>query len=667
VNFEQLSKLIDEIPCGKSTPQAIYFHKSVINDVQLADFITKIQKALRQDNYNWNIVKFWKNNFKFSLLNYPTFDTESYPALQQSLFVDLEKKHHRLNDYSNSDNPPILHRKELMVNKDHPLFHEFSIVTQEGELPGLYDNPRTIGFKLGWEATIRNAGYELVDGRLFRASALLDQSDIKIERQKTAITRRGLSSPLKVLQKKGYLNGEYSLFDYGCGLGDDLNELQANGIDSAGWDPNFRPDAELFTADIVNLGFVLNVIEDVAERVEALHAACSLAHKMLIVSCMLTSESKLAQMTPYKDGVITSRNTFQKYYFQSELQLFIEDTLDKTAISVGPGIFIVFNDELEEQRYLSGKFKRQRDWTSLHRASNQSSKLQLLVEQHLELVESFWNTILTYGRIPASEEFDDFDRVKDIFGSPKKLFNLLMTDEKKEQFEQAKKERKEDYLVYFALELFTKKQPYRQMTEEKKRDIKSLFICLKSGREEAKELLFDIACSEQLQLAASKVCHHIPSIYNTGHSLLIQARFINDLPPILRVYVGAAAMMYGDWNEADIVKIHLTSGKVTFIVFDDFLNNPIPRMTERVKVKLAEQDIDYFDYINELKRPPLLNKHELLSERDESYADQQRLDTKLIQLGIVPSGGEQHMSITEFNGKLTACGKEIKGYRLYSI
>ena len=64
---------------------------------------------------------------------------------------------------------------------------------------------------------------------------------------------------------------------------------------------------------------------------------------------MLTSESKLSQMTPYKDGVITSRNTFQKYYFQSELQLFIEDSLEKPAISAGPGIFIIFKDVLNDR------------------------------------------------------------------------------------------------------------------------------------------------------------------------------------------------------------------------------------------------------------------------------------------------------------------------------
>lgn len=666
MNLEQFQMLAKNLPCGKLTPQAIYIHKSALQNSQLLTFLIRIQSALKLDGHHWNIAKLWKNDFKFSLLNYSDFEEISYPELSCSLFVDLDKKHHRLNDYSKFDNPPVLHRKELMITKEHPSFDEFSIITQEGEQAGLYENTRVIGFKLGWEATISNAGYEIVDGRLFRRSSVIGENEKKIDRHKTAIVRKGLSTPMKILYNKGYLSGEYTVFDYGCGLGDDLAELQANGIDASGWDPNFKPEAEIYNADLVNLGFVLNVIEDVAERIEALHNSFELADKILIVSCMLASESKLSQMTQYKDGVITSRNTFQKYYFQSELQLFIEDTLEKPAISVGPGIFIIFKDELEEQKYLSSKLKRHRQWTSLNKAPSKSDRALLLIEQHHLLVEDFWNAVLAYGRIPAPDEFTDTNKVIEAFGSAKRLFNLLRTNERKEQFEHAKEIRRDDYLVYFSLGLFSKRLPYKNMPEGKRRDIKAFFISSNTGREEAKELLFKIANNDLLHKSALDAKKNIPSIYNVGHSLLLQAKYINELPLILRVYVGAAAVMYGDWNEADVIKIHLTSGKVTFMVYDDFHNKPIPRISERVKVKLADQDIDYFDYVNEVKRPPLLNKHEFMSDKDAKYVDQQRLDTKLINLGVVQSKGEQHMSIAEFNGKLSVLKKEVKGYRIYS-
>jgi DNA phosphorothioation-associated putative methyltransferase len=661
------NQLINALPAGKSTPQAIYVHHAILQSTKLLEFINRIQSALKQSSFNWDIAKFSKKSFQFSLLAYPDFDNVAYPELKTSLFIDLTKKHHSINDYSKSDNPPILHRKELMVTKGYPLFDEFTLITQEGELAGLYENTRAIGFKLGWEATIIKAGYELVDGRLFRASAVFDFTEKKIDRHKTAIVRHGLSSPMKFLFNKGYLSGSYSVFDYGCGLGDDLAELHANGIDAAGWDPNFRPDAELCNADIVNLGFVLNVIEDVPERIEALYNAFELADRLLIVSCMLISESKLAQMTQYKDGVITSRNTFQKYFFQAELQLFIENILEKTAISAGPGIFIIFKDEFEEQTYLYSKLKRKIQWKLLNRIPTKSEKTGLLLEQYHELVEEFWNKVLDLGRIPAADEFTQTDLIVETFGSAKKLFNLLMDADKKALFEQAKIAKREDYLVYFSLGFFSKRETYKSMTEGKKRDIKALFSNANAAHEEAKKWLFKIADYELLQTAVEQATLYIPSIYNLGHSLLIQTRYINELPVILRVYVGAAAMVYGDWNEADVVKIHVTSGKVTFMVYDNFIHNSIPRIKERVKVKMADQDIDYFDYINEANRPPLVNKHELMAESEDNYVDQKRLDKKLIFLGVVNDTGEQHISLAEFNNRLLINNKKVRNFRLYSI
>ena len=242
-----------------------------------------------------------------------------------------------------------------------------------------------------------------------------------------------------------------------------------------------------------------------------------------------------------------------------------------------------------------------------------------------------------------------------------------MDAEKKLLFEQAKIARRADYLVYFALGFFSKRKTYKSMPEGKKRDIKALFSNVNAAHEEAKEWLFKIADYKLLQVAVEQATRRIPSIYNLGHSLLIQTRYINELPIILRVYVGAAAMVYGDWNQADLVKMHVTSGKVTFMVYDDFVNNSIPRIKERVKVKLAEQDIDYFDYINEANRPPLLNKHQLMAASDNNYAEQKRLDEKLINLGVVSAAGEQHISVREFNNRLLINNKKVQNFRLYSI
>ena len=105
----------------------------------------------------------------------------------------------------------------------------------------------------------------------------------------------------------GFLDGERTLFDYGCGRGDDLRLLQTMGIQANGWDPVFRPREKRRAADIVNLGFVLNVIEDANERRETLQSAFSLARRALVVSVMLGYQSKRAQFAAFQDGVRTQR------------------------------------------------------------------------------------------------------------------------------------------------------------------------------------------------------------------------------------------------------------------------------------------------------------------------------------------------------------------------
>jgi len=60
--------------------------------------------------------------------------------------------------------------------------------------------------------------------------------------------------------------------------------LSDQGIICNGWDPVYRPDTQKCPADVVNLGFVLNVVEDLDERTEALKQAWQLARRLLIVA-----------------------------------------------------------------------------------------------------------------------------------------------------------------------------------------------------------------------------------------------------------------------------------------------------------------------------------------------------------------------------------------------
>lgn len=92
-------------------------------------------------------------------------------------------------------------------------------------------------------------------------------------------------APVKCLLRDGLLGKEVTFFDYGCGRGEDVELLTAEGIACGGWDPAYRPDAPRQEADVVNLGYVINVIENPEERSATLRRAWELCRQLLAVSC----------------------------------------------------------------------------------------------------------------------------------------------------------------------------------------------------------------------------------------------------------------------------------------------------------------------------------------------------------------------------------------------
>ena len=140
--------------------------------------------------------------------------------------------------------------------------------------------------------------------------------------------------------------------------------------------------------------------------------------------------------------------------------------------------------------------------------------------------------------------------------------------------------------------------------------------------------------------------------------------YIGDLPLILRIYVGAGLQMYGELDEEiDLIKIHITSGKLTLTAYDNF-EHSVPFLVERIKIKMAEQDIDFFDYVDEKRRPPLLNKHLYMPSEHENYKKQQSFDKRLGKLMEFEPTEETQMVRAEFEVLLGKHNKEIRGFKV---
>ncbi len=681
MEFRHYKELVNAISLGKQLPDAVYVHRTVLDVVppELMAHLARSVAALGLEDKDWNVVKFFKRDHKVALLNYPRFFEDAYPALDYVYTVDLERGTFRESDYRNSDNPPILHRKETFVKPDHPSAALFRAITEEGKKVGLYENPRSIGFRKSWERLISRKGYVLNEqGRLkpkasdvSTAVHLPANGKVRVERHLTAIDRNKLSAPMQALARHNYLEGDYSVFDYGCGKGDDVRELEAHGLDVVFWDPVYHPDGTKKRADIVNLGYVINVIEDRKERDRVLRDAFRHTEKLLAISAMLAGESTIAKFTPYKDGVLTNRNTFQKYYTQSELLSYIETTLNTNAIAVSPGIFFVFKDELEEQIFLSERQHIRREWAQLTLRERVTPTLsvntQAILERYRELFDDFWRTCLDFGRIPANTEFEFSARLRAVAGSYKKAFDILRKKNGQAIFERAKNSRKGDLLVYFALGLFGKRKPYSHMPTGLQRDLKAFFGSYKDAIREATDLLFSVGKPRNIAEACEAVHPALGcGILEDGHSLTIYRSLVNDLPPILRVYVGCATQLYGDIEGVDLIKIHMTSGKVSLMKYDDFEGKAVPEMIQRVKINLREQEIDVFDYAGPYVPHPLYFKSRLIPQNYRNYEAQRAFDKKIAEIRSVDFAGFGP-SRDELYAALSNLGLGIRGFDLQPL
>jgi DNA phosphorothioation-associated putative methyltransferase len=147
------------------TPEALYVHVDGIE--QLPPLLRVYQGAARTltgDVDDATILKLHRLKPQVSFLVYPTFDKNPQPALQTSIVARLPELRVTFRNFGNSENPPILHRKELFVPESYKGLAKFERLTRQEERAGLLDQP--MGNKRGWEEQLRAGRYRTAGHRL---------------------------------------------------------------------------------------------------------------------------------------------------------------------------------------------------------------------------------------------------------------------------------------------------------------------------------------------------------------------------------------------------------------------------------------------------------------------------------------------------------------------
>jgi DNA phosphorothioation-associated putative methyltransferase len=662
---------------GKKVLNHIYWHCSITayQSTEIQQIIEEAESLSKlKAEVDYNVIKYDSKSRGLSLLDYSEFFAAPFPALHTSFRIDLNNRRVEKRSYETSFNPPILHRKELLLRQDDPNISKYRTLTEAAEQLGLFENPIQIGFKQAWDTLIRQKGFQLVDYQFLPIGN--DESDdylgednqnSGIFRHRTALSRSNLSAPMQCLARHGFLDGSFTVFDYGCGKGDDIRNLLANAITVSGWDPHYAPDQPKKTADIVNLGFVINVIENYQERLDALIGAFNLAHQIVVVSAMLFNQNALKGQA-FNDGIITQRNTFQKYFTQNELKDFLVETLETDAIPVAPGIFFIFKNQDAEQRFLLGRQRSQRNAILLSQRplSVKQPKLSRNEKKYLtykHLIDPLWQQMLELGRLPDKTEVGSLIELTQAFGGINKAIRFTLDNHDEELFEHARQRKIEDLITYFALQAFSKRKPYKHLEAGLQKDIKAFFGDYENAVITAKSILFKISDAALISDACQQATEKGLGYLDEGEALHLHTRFVNEIPALLRIYIGCATVLYGDVEQSDLIKIHIQSGKLSLMRYDNFENSPLPRLLERVKINLREQTFDLYEYGETYEPTYLFLKSRYINEEFPHYAEQLNFDDQLQALSLFDLSGYGPKP-EEFRSKLAVARWEIQEFTL---
>jgi DNA phosphorothioation-associated putative methyltransferase len=599
--YKEIIALCQQSKIGKKLPNALYIHLSAIS--ALATPLQRYEQQARKllpEGTLFTLIKFNYDRPTISYLHYPNFDTDPHPALSNSTQVNLTTQTVKHRDYSKVANRPILHRKETFVTPDYPHYLDFQQLTHQEDAITLLNHSQAIGTQQGWQQRLQERQVKIVGHQVI---PLQFQQKIqpKIDRHKAAIHRTNFSKPVRLALEAGLFTPETSFLDYGCGHGSDVKLIAQQGFSSSGWDPHYQSDTDINPAAIVNLGYVINVIETPTERREALIKAWELTQQVLIVAAQVLIQDSSRGQIAYSDGVISSRNTFQKYYEQEELKSYIDQVLGVDAIPVALGIYFIFRDAAQAQNFRASRFRSRATTPTVRLTTKRFEDYQGLLSP---LIDFFTKR----GRLPIGDELSAFTPLLIEFGTVRRAFNIIVQASNQEEWDIIADKRRQDILVYLALSNFD--HPYKRLKLSQlpipyQTDIKSLFGSYRSAWVAAELMLMNLGRSGFI----ADCCHHSKIGYLNEQALYVHISALESLDIMLRLYEGCASRTIGRLDKVTLIKFHLHKPKITYLFYPDFDFEPHPKLHTAMQIDLSDLQVHYHDYTNIENPPVFYNKN----------------------------------------------------------
>ena len=146
-------------------------------------------------------------------------------------------------------------------------------------------------------------------------------------------------------------------------------------------------------------------------------------------------------------------------------------------------------------------------------------------------------------------------------------------------------------------------------------------------------------------------------------SLWLQENIRDQLEPVLRIYEGCARAYIGSIEDANLIKLHRYSGKVSYLACPDFDTDPHPITTETTKVWLRTLRVGFYETADRAN-PPLLDRKDLmLDANDDRRGKFERLTRQEEKQGFLQEG-EGFLTREAWKANLEILGFQHRGHRL---
>ena len=270
----------------------------------------------------------------------------------------------------------------------------------------------------------------------------------------------------------------------------------------------------------------------------------------------------------------------------------------------GPGIFFVFRLEEDRQRFSSTLFRRQIS-APIGRVSDE------LFDANRGLLTPLIDFLETRGRVPKPEELPSAPQLTEVFGSIRRAFQVVRNATGKHLWDEIQDQRRDDLLVYLAMQRFRKRPRFSELPLELRNDVRAFCGTYKGACTEADRLLFSAGQKGRVDQA----CKEAEFGKLTPEAIYFHESGLVRMPPVLRALEGCARVVVGEVEGTNLIKLHRDRPKISYLSYPDFDEVAHPTLAFSVVVRLDTMVATFYDF-SRRANPPILHRKEAFVPAD---------------------------------------------------